>query len=91
MQLPDDSKGACGFQMLQYIKLQTNPSVIVLPATAEADLITAVKAPAAVATGAVADEDGGGSNEVLLQLQRPSIFTYDKVGACRTLMRAGSV
>ena len=80
MQLPDDNKGACAFQMLQYIKLQVNPQIIVLPATAESALLDAAKAPAAAAAGAaVVDGDEGGSGEVLVQLQRPSMFTYDKV------------
>lgn len=85
LQVPDDNKGACAFQMLQYVKLQTSPEVIVLPATAEAALLDAAKAPAAAATGAaVTDGDEGGTGEVLIQLQRPSMFTYDKVGGAHT-------
>ncbi|WIA22147.1 hypothetical protein OEZ85_004483 [Tetradesmus obliquus] len=80
MQVPDDSKGACAYQMLQYAKLQVNPQVIVLPATAEADLLAAAKAPAAAAAGAAALAGDGieGDAEVVVQLQRPSMFTYDR-------------
>lgn len=80
LQVPDDNKGAWAFQMLQYVKLQINPQVIVLPATAEAALLTAAKAPAAAAAGAAVDGEGS-DEEMVLQLQRPSIFTYDKVQA----------
>ncbi|KAF6252313.1 muts domain V-domain-containing protein [Scenedesmus sp. NREL 46B-D3] len=80
MQVPDDSKGACAFQMLQYVKLQVDPQIIVLPATAEAELLAAARAPAAAAAGAaVLGGDGSeGDAEVVVQLQRPSMFTYER-------------
>jgi hypothetical protein len=83
MQVPDDSKGACAFQMLQYVKLQVNPQIIVLPATAEAELLAAARAPAAAAAGAaaLAGEGAEADAEVVVQLQRPSMFTYDRVSA----------
>jgi hypothetical protein len=83
MQVPDDSKGACAFQMLQYVKLQVNPQIIVLPATAESELLAAARAPAAAAAGAaaLAGEGAEADAEVVVQLQRPSMFTYDRVSA----------
>lgn len=76
--------------MLQYVKLQTSPEVIVVPATAAAALLEAAKAPAAAAIGAATvDGEADGAGEVLVQLQRPSMFTYDKVGlAARLLLMA---
>jgi hypothetical protein len=67
--------------MLQYVKLQVNPQIIVLPATAEAELLAAARAPAAAAAGAAALENDGieGDGEVVVQLQRPSMFVYDRV------------
>lgn len=53
--------------------------VIILSATAEPALIEAAKLVAATAAGAAAAGDGDSTGEPLVQLQRPSLFTYNKV------------
>lgn len=62
-------------QMLHYVKLQTNPDVICLSATAEAALIEAAGAE----VPGVADADRLEGYNV--QLERSSLFAHDKV--CR--------
>lgn len=73
--------------MFQYVKLQVDPEIIILPATADAPLLSAAKAPAAAAMGAATQESSqcvGSAGELMLQLQRPSLFTYDKVRHSRS-------
>lgn len=53
--------------------------VIILSATAEPALMEAAKLVAATAAGAAAAGDGDSTGEPLVQLQRPSLFTYNKV------------
>lgn len=57
--------------------------IIILSATADPALIEAAKLPAATAAGAASTGDGS-SAEPTVQLQRPSLFVYNKVvlGLC---------
>lgn len=56
--------------------------VIFLSATAEPALIKACKLVAAAAAGAAAAGDGDSTGEPTVQLQRPSLFTYNKASSC---------
>lgn len=59
-------------QLLQYIKLQTDPDIICISSKADPDFMQACKAPIpdAVTT----------RENFTVQLERASIFSHDKVG-----------
>lgn len=88
LQVADEGKGPFAFRMLQYVKLQTDPEIVLLPATAEASLLTAASTNASAALGAAefhsdpaaaAGASPGKVARLEVQLQRPSLFAYDKV------------
>ncbi|KIY99037.1 hypothetical protein MNEG_8926 [Monoraphidium neglectum] len=72
MQTADDGRGPLKFQMLHYVKIQTDPDVICLSATAESAL---VEAAAAEAPGAGV---AGRLEGYCVQLERSSVFAHDK-------------
>lgn len=71
--------------------------VVVLSAAADQALLEAAKMPAAGATGAAsiantgAGSSGIGEGDVVVQLQRPSMFTFSKVCAVGVHMHVHAV